>query len=556
MLLNLQIRNYAIINELSVDFSSGLNVITGETGAGKSILLGALSLIMGSRADISVLKDKKQKCIVEGLFAIRAEEKSAFFEKYNLDFEEESIIRREISSSGKSRAFINDSPVTLNILRELSASLIDIHSQNQIHLLQDQSFQLSILDILADKQTLLKEYQYTYKKYLDLQKELDELSEKALRQNRDQDYLHFQLKEIEVLKLKKSENTELEKELDFLSHAENIKVNLNTCMGIIEGQDHGILEQLHTLQSLLKQIQQYDPEFEKILLRLENMHFELKDVLSEMQEKESLSEVNQEELERISMRLSSINHLLTKHHMTDTDGLLILAEDIRSRLQESESLSERIETIRKEKEKSMAILREYGGELHRARQDNIPLVEDALLGLLKDMGMKDAQIAFVLEYEKEKFFKEGQDKIRLKFSSNAGIAPDDVSRVASGGELSRLMLAIKYLQTGHYSLNCIIFDEIDMGTSGEIAIQVGKIMRRLSEKHQVISITHLPQIAAMGKTNIRVYKQSDSTKETETRIRVLEPREKEMEIAMMIGGENPSEHNIQSSKEMIEKFCS
>lgn len=554
MLQQLKIQNYAIINEVEIDFSRGLNVITGETGAGKSILLGALGLILGNRVDGSILKNNDKKCVIEGFFDIGNHDFKSFFEENSLDFQDPVIIRREISSSGISRAFINDTPVNLNVLKEFSENMIDIHSQNQTIQLNNPSFQLAVLDSVSDTSGILVEYKKIYRKYQSVKLLLSELENREKKSKKDLDYMLFQFDEISKASLYRNENEELEKEFLALSNAEKIKTNLVACEDIINANEFSVFNQLTEVNRQLNEISPYHDKLQNFAERLVSLMMDFKDLSAEIRQFEDKTDLDQERLDYVSNRLNLINHLLNKHQLQTVNELLEYARTLEENIKSISSMEDQILNTRNEAEELFSSLKKLSDHLSEERKKNIPVIEKELTSLLKELGMKNASVRFELsEYTYEEMKETGRDKVSILFTSNPGMPLQAVSKIASGGELSRLMLGVKYIIADTAVLPTIIFDEIDMGISGEIAIKVGQILKKLSKNHQLINISHLPQIAAMGGSHFLVYKEISSS-QTKTLIRKLSQDERVMEIAKMIGGEKVSNSNIETSRELIERM--
>lgn len=552
MLQHLKIRNYAIISQVDVEFNNGFNVITGETGAGKSILLGALGLLLGNRADTSILNNSESKCIIEGQFIIQKKSLKSFFEQNDLDFDTHTIIRREISPSGKSRAFINDTPVNLNVLKNFSEQLIDIHSQHQTLQLNNSGFQLSIIDAISNNKSLLTDYKSNYKKLKEKELLLQEMLEQDSQSKKDLDYFQFQLNEINQLDPKPFEETELEDELKILSNSDKIKTNLDNFRFIIDGQEGNVLELMVQSKKLLHELSGFNNSLSEFDERIESIIIELKDVVNEIDVFSGEVEVNEEKLFELTERLNKLNHLFSKHQFSNSEELIAYAQEIQEKLDQMESFDQEILKINEDIKIIKDQTQELANTISQNRHGILSKVEDQLVHQLTFLGMKDARIKLLLEQLPE-LTETGKDKLSILFSSNLGHELQPLNKVISGGELSRLMLSIKYLLADAYQIPTIIFDEIDMGISGEIAIKVGEIISELSLNHQVISITHLPQVAAMGKSHYLVYKENIN-QITETKIKHLSEENRILEIAKMIGGDHPGETAILSSKELVKKF--
>ncbi len=550
MLKKLQIKNYALIEKLDIDFSEGLSIITGETGAGKSILVGALSLILGQRADTKVLFDKSKKCIVEGTFNIKGYGLQAFFEENELDFDENTIMRREINAQGKSRAFINDSPVTLNILKILSEKLVDIHSQHESLLLNKTYFQFDVIDNFCDHFDLLNSYRAEYQNYTSLKKKLDQLlgNEKETRSNMD--YYKFQYEELEKANIVNTEEFEnLESELEILTNASEIKQNLQSAYLLLTDSENNILGNLLSLKNFIQPLEKYDSKYKDLMQRLQSVTVELKDVSDGLTQASDEVVFDEERINLYTEKIDIFNKLMMKHNASSIDELIAVKEDYKEKLQNIESLDDEIESLKEDVEHSEQRVYDLGKQLSVSRKNKIPVIENRITGLLRNLGMPDAR--FVVEHEQAGNVSPlGLDLIKFVFSANLGGELQDISRVASGGEISRLMLSIKSLITENRLLPSIIFDEIDTGVSGEIASKMANIFQEMSENMQVICITHLPQIASKGQNHFFVYKEVDG-QQTKTRIRRLEGNERIEELAKMLGGEFLSDSARETAKELI-----
>jgi DNA repair protein RecN (Recombination protein N) len=553
MLSRLKIQNYALINDIEIDFSEGFIVITGETGAGKSILLGALGLILGNRVDNSIFRNLDKKCIIEGVFSISTDFQE-FFDQNELDFSTSTIIRREIYPDGRSRAFVNDTPVQINILKELSEKIIDIHSQHQTIRLNDTSFQLAILDSFAHNSELLSNYKQLFREYRHLNRKLAELQLAESKAKTDYDYITFQLNEIEKAELEPDEDKLLEEDLAILTNAEKIQSALAISQSVLYDDEESVNNKLSEIVHQLSAVSGFSHEIEEYKVRMMNLIPEIRDIYNALNAFQANVDVDQQKLEEMNNRLSLINHLLLKHQMQNLNSLLNYAEGLRMQLNNISSLESDIEQIKKQEQILYEQLKHLSDQITELRNNATSAISEELIKLLMAVGMKNAGIKFDLaQSEYSELNENGRDRLNILFSSNKGVPLLPVNKVASGGELSRLMLCLKYILTESTLLPTIIFDEIDMGISGEVAIQVGKMIRKLSLKHQVICITHLPQIAAMAQQHLMVYKTTDDHT-TSTRIKYLEGNDKVMEIAKMIGGDHPAETHINTSKQLIEQL--
>jgi len=548
MLKSLSIRNYALIEELNVDFSDGLTIITGETGAGKSILVGALSLILGERADTRVLQDKNKKCIVEGTFDISNYLLEELFEKNDLDYEDITIIRRDINPAGKSRAFINDTPVNLNQLKELGLKLVDIHSQHQTLTLNSAGFQLSVVDAYAQHPGLLDEYKTKYKEFKSIGNELNNLLEQ--KKNADLDYFQFQFDELEEANLQEGEQETLETECKTLSHAEEIKANLSQATLSFNSGDGSILSQLSEVNNLISQLSTYHPAIEELNERLNGSYIEIKDIAIELENMEEKTSHNPQRIEEINARLDLIYRLQQKHNLQTIEELLQLRDSLSKKLNSADSLKDDIEKLKTKLAELSNKLSSLAKDISGNRVGAIPKIERDIKSLLGQMAMPNARLN--IEHAViDDFGSTGIDKIRFLFMANKGGDYQELSKVASGGELSRLMLGIKSVISKLTSLPTIIFDEIDKGVSGKIADKVGNIMKNMAAGGlQVITITHLPQIASKADTHFLAYKQSDagSTKSILKKINELERID---EIAKLLSGEKLSTAAIDNAKELL-----
>jgi DNA repair protein RecN (Recombination protein N) len=549
MIQSLSIENYAIINSLEINFNRGLSIITGETGAGKSILLGALSLILGKRADNAILKDKSRKCIVEGTFDIRDYGFQDFFTENDIDYEDFTILRREISPNGKSRAFINDTPVNLNLLTETGIRFIDIHSQHQNLNLGNSQFQLKVIDCYSQTEELLKQYQEVFEFYRKLQKEYDELQEKARQSQSDLDYYQFQHDQLDAAKLKSGEQDDLEQELETLSHAEEIKNSLDSSWGMLGGYDNSVLSQLKEVYAVINKIIKFFPGVADYGKRLESAYIELKDIANELEAIKEKIELDPKKLEYINERLDLIYSLEQKHKVTGIKELLDIKESLRQRIYEVTSYESMLEELRKKREDSEHKLGGLARKLSQRRQESLKSIQKEVTLLLTDLGIPNGR--FEIKHSTVADYTiNGIDRVQFLFSANKNIELQEISRIASGGELSRLMLSIKSLLSDSSGLPTIIFDEIDMGVSGEIADKVGNIIKRMSAGMQIINITHLPQVACKGDFHYLVYK-SDEGESTTAHIKLLSNEERHIEIARMLSGEELTEAAMQNARELL-----
>ncbi len=548
MLKSLKIQNYALIDEISVDFEQGLTIITGETGAGKSILIGALSLLTGSRTDISVLKDKKKKCVVEGIFDISRYNLQKFFEDYDLDYEDITFIRREISPTGRSRAFVNDTPVALNVIRELTSHLIDIHSQHDNLLLNNPNYQLDVLDAYADNSALLQEYTREYNVLQDIKKQLSDLQEKAEKEKQEADYYQYQFDQLEQANLKPGELEELEEDHRRLSHTEEIKNALGQITYLLNNEDNSAIDMIRQAQRAAGQITDFFPRAQELAQRLESSYLELQDIASEAEVLFNDVEYDPDRLEIVNQRLDQLYELMHKFSASSIDDLLQIKQDLEQKLLSITSYDEQIRKLQAQAEEQQNAVQKLADELSKRRLGSKPKFEKEILLLIKDLGMPNA--SFEVMIEKTDLSPHGQDRITFFFSANKKIDPQPITKVASGGELSRLMLAIKYIVSQSRTLPTIIFDEIDTGVSGEIADRMGQLIKKIASRLQVIDITHLPQIAAKADTHLLVYKE-ESQDTTSTKIKVLSDQERIQEIAKMLSGEQITEAAIEHARHLL-----
>ena len=551
MLKRLVIKNYALIDNLDISFSDELNIMTGETGAGKSIILGALSLILGQRAESKYFFNQQQKCIIEGTFLINEFHLDDFFKENDLDYDRETVLRREISPDGKSRAFINDTPVTLNTLKQLGEKLIDVHSQHATLEINDESFQLLVLDTIAGNGELLRRYKETYKSYRQAESKLKELIIKSEQAKTELDYLQFQFDELQKAGLISGEQEGLEQEQETLTHAEEIKRNLLGSITALNENEPSAIMMLKEALLNLNSAEKYNPEIRELSERLNSCLIEVKDILPEIGRIEQNSMINEARLEEVNARLDLIYSLQKKHRVSSDSELVQVREDLSAKLNHILFADEDIEKLRKQNSELFAELSGLADELSRSRSKSIPQVEASVIESLKEIGIPNAILNIQNDLLPEsKFEITGKDRIKFFFSANKGQAPQPMNKVASGGELSRLMLSIKSLIAVHTALPTIIFDEIDTGISGEIALKVGNIMEKLSKNMQVIAITHLPQIASKGHSHYIVYKE-ENTDITYTNIRKLHEDERITELAKMLSGNNPGESALQNARELL-----
>lgn len=549
MLSSISIKNYALIDSLDIHFETGLNSMTGETGAGKSIILGALGLILGQRADTSVLRDKDKKCVVEGTFNIEGYQLEPFFEENELDYEDSSVLRREITTSGTSRAFINDTPVSVKTLRELGLQLVDIHSQHQNLELGNNHFQLRIVDMVAGNDSALKSYALVFNSYKAAEKELEGLESLAAQSKADLDYYQFQHQQLEEARLKDGEQKELEAELDRLTHAEEIQSAFSRLAYMLDGEEPGILAQMKEQSSQLNKLKDFLSDAENLANRIQSSYLELKDIAAEATLIAEKAESNPERLEFINQRLDLIYSLQQKHRVQTVEELLGIFRELDAKIQQVSTYDEQIGKLKNHIADLNKQLRDLSDQLHISRKAVVEPIASKVVGMLQNLGIVNA--SFTIQFKPTSQFTEtGTDTASFLFSANKSSVPEDISKVASGGEMSRLMLAIKTLITDAKALPTIVFDEIDTGISGEVAIKVGQILKQLSQSIQVINITHLPQIAAKGKHHYKVFKYDEGEK-TFTSIKKLTDDERLVELATMLSGANYSDKAIETARELL-----
>ncbi|WP_449438092.1 DNA repair protein RecN [Pedobacter steynii] len=549
MLQKLSIRNYALIDSVDLELDKGLNIITGETGAGKSIMLGALSLILGQRAETKYFFNQAKKCIIEGQFLLNDTTLQSFFEENDIDFYNESILRREISTDGKSRAFINDTPVTLTVMKQVGERLIDIHSQHATLEVNDPGFQLFVVDTLANHHTLLAQYREEYKVYKKAQQQLSTLQGAMTDARSHQDYEQFLFNELEAASLKSDEQEQLEVELQMLNNAENIKRSLVNSNNILSEQEISVLPLLKEAINQLQGIEKFNADYGALNERLRSSLIEIKDIAQEVVAFEEGIIFNPSRIEEINSRLDIIYNLQQKHRVNSIEELLAIETQLSKNLSELLSGDEEIERLEKEIAEMKEMLTAKATELSANRSKSITNTEDEVAKVLKQVGMPNAKIK-IEQGTLPELNIDGKDTITLLFAANSGQAPAPVGKVASGGELSRLMLAIKSIMAKHTSLPTLIFDEIDTGISGETAVRVGNVIGELEHNMQVICITHLPQIAAKGDAHYFVYKNEESERTT-TGIRKLKSEDRIKAIAEMLSGKDPGASAIKNAQELL-----
>jgi DNA repair protein RecN (Recombination protein N) len=551
MLKSLFIRNFVLIDHLDIRFDESFSVMTGETGAGKSIILGALSLALGQRADTKSIKRGADKCVIEAVFNISAYRLEKFFAENELEYDAETcILRRELFASGKTRAFVNDSPASLNVVKELGTRLIDIHSQHQNLLVADNKFQLRVVDVMAGNEPLLRQYREAYARFLLLKKNLKELEEKARQSKQDEDYIRFQLQQLDEAKPVAGEQEQLEEEQELLAHAEEIKSSLYRIAERLNGEGQGGIQSIKEALSIAETLERFYPSIKESIGRLRTACIDLTDLAAEINATKEDIEYNPERLQWVNERLNTLYSLLQKHRLSSIDALLALQETYRRQLDEMDSFGEQIAHLAKQAEAARQTLSECAVKLSGRRKAVAAAISAQLTGSLAQLGMPYARfrIDFTLKNEPE---SDGIDDVCFLFSANRNGALERVAQAASGGEISRLMLCVKAMIAGSTALPAIIFDEVDMGVSGDTADKMGNIMRELSAKMQVIAITHLPQIASKGQGHYLVYKE-DLPEHTVTQIRKLSAGERINEVARLLSGASLTEASIANARELLQ----
>lgn len=549
MLLSLTIKNYALIRDLAVDFTDGLSIITGETGAGKSILLGGLSLVLGKRADKALVYDKGKKCVVEARFDGKQYGLQPLFEKEDLDYDDELILRREILPNGKSRAFVNDTPTNLNILSAISSRIIDIHSQHETLQLADAPYQFNIVDSIAGNEVLLSRYAQSREELKRLDNELQMLREKEAQALRDQDYNQFVFQELEDANLEMGEQEELESLLEKLSHAEEIKSTLGQILELSERESFGLNEILSDVKSSLAKIARYSESYEALSNRWESLSIEARDLLYEIESENDQLVHDPAELERVEARLQLLYNLQKKHGVSTIEGLLGLQSEYAEKLDEKEQASGRIEELEIEMNDLTDQLKILGNSLHENRKAALPEFTEKMLNTLAELEMKNTRLRVNLQ-KGETLLKNGMDELEFEISSDKGATYEKIGRIASGGEMSRLMLAVKFILSEYAALPAIIFDEIDSGVSGEVSNRIADLLLRMSANMQVISITHLPQVASKGQQHYQVYKKEEGEGIT-TNIKRLNDDERLVHLAEMLGGSKVTDSALAHARQLL-----
>jgi DNA repair protein RecN (Recombination protein N) len=552
MLKSLSIKNFILIEDIEIKFGNRFSVLTGETGAGKSILIGAVSLILGKRADASVLTDKSKKCIIEADFDISSMNLNLFFEKNDIDYDDNAIIRREINQSGKSRAFINDSPVVLAEVKELTEKLIDLHSQHENLELNVTGYRTALIDSMSGTINISKDYVKKYNNYLKLNTELSELKEKLAQAKKDTDYYQFQIEQIEALKLKDAnELSELEISSNELGNAEEIKTALQNALMFLNNDENSAEQFIKNSRSLIRNIESTYKNAETLLARIESVIIEISDICDEINIDQERIEINPSLLEQLNQRIDAINDLIKKHNCNDITELIKICENFKEKIYCTEELEEAVNDSQKKIDNILSDLKQSANELSKKREKNFPIIEKSVRETLAELGMPNASFK-VSNCKSTELTQNGFDNIEFLFSANKNVTAQSLDKVASGGELSRLMLTIKSMLAKGLDLPTIIFDEIDTGVSGEIADKMGVIMENIASERQVISITHLPQIAAKGNEHFKVYKDESGNK-TISFVKKLNHEQRINEIAAMISGSKTSPQALETAKVLLIK---
>lgn len=549
MLKHLFIQNYTLIETLNLDFNHGFSAITGETGAGKSIIIGALGLILGKRSDSSVLLRNDKKCIVEGTFYIEDYHLNRFFEKHELDYENNTILRREINTNGKSRAFINDTPVNLNVLKDFTENLIDIHSQHETLTINNALFQLKVVDNYAGLQDDTIQYRKVYADFKRTEKKLNELTSEYLKNKADIHYFQFQFDELDKAKFNEGEQEDAEKQLDILNHAEEIKVTLNQLNQILSLTDNNIISQLSQIENKLVNTADYHPKIKELKDRIHSIIIELNDISSESEQLDEDIEYSTEQSNELNERLDLIYKLQQKHNVSTIAELLLYQKDLEEKINNIETSEYEIESLKEKFIQKKKQVDQIADKISLKRKEAIPEIEKKIKATLSKLGIKDAVFKIKIENLSEAN-ETGKDLIRFYFNANPGLVPNELSKVASGGELSRLMLSIKSIISQRSLLPTIIFDEIDMGISGEIAGKVGDILQSISTNMQVIAITHLPQIAGKASTHYKVFKEI-TNEITKSRIQQLNNEERVEEIAKILSGNQITDAALKTAQQLL-----
>ena len=554
MLKHITIRNFALIEHVEIELSAGFSVITGETGHGKSVFLGAVAMLLGQRSDVKAIREGADRCVIEGLFDLEGFGLEPLFEENDIDYDRECIIRRELAASGRSRAFINDTPVNVSLLKEIGARLIDIHSQHQNLLLGDRNYQLGVLDVLAGNRVLLGGYKERYDKYLSLQRELAERRKALEAAKRDEEWLRFQLDELEAASLKSGELQELEQELQELSHAEDIQAALYGAYNAIDGDERSMLQALREASSALSRVAAHYGAAQELADRLESNYIELKDCCEEMQQRAGRVQFAPARLEFVENRVAQIYSLMKKHRVESAEDLIALAAEYSAKLDSIAFGDDDIRELEKRIKSASEELLRVAAELTANRKESAAELKEKIIAILVNLGMP--MIRFEVDFRPvDGFTPSGCDDVVFLFSANSSSAPQPLSDVASGGEMARVMLALKSLIASSTKQPTLIFDEVDTGVSGILAERMGRIMQQMACGFcQVLSITHLPQVAALGSNHYKVYKE-ETDKGTVTNIIRLEQEDRVREIAQMMSGEVLSEAALDNARGLLSKEC-
>ncbi len=548
MLKELTISNYALIDYLKVDLTQGFTSITGETGAGKSILLGGLSLALGKRADLNLVKDKTKKCFVDLLFSITNLNLKNLFDSLDIDYDSLTTVRREIIPSGKSRAFINDTPVNLETLQKISYELIDIHSQFQNHFIIKEEYQIDILDLLAKNQNLIEKYNLNFFSFKELKNKIDKLEASRVNMNQEKDYNTHLLNEIKAIDVSESVDS-IEQKFNQLSNSEEINTTFNQILNILQHEENGINVKLNQVRFLIKKISNISIEYKRIFERIESVIIELDDITKDIKNENDIIEYNPEMKEILSQKLEKIYSLFRKHEVNKLDDLMLIKEKIERKVSDTENLDITINENKKKLVEKKLVLNKLSEKIRQRRNKVIPVLKSQMENLLKDMGMLNTIFKIELK-DSDIFLKNGKDKLLFNFSANKGTPLGPLNKTASGGELSRIMLALKSILSNYKNLPTIIFDEIDTGVSGEIANSIGRIMKNMAINMQVISITHLPQVAAKANNHFKVFKTIRNQK-TSTELKNLNFNERVSEIAEMLSGDESTSSASDLAKELL-----
>jgi len=551
MLTALSIKNYALIDDLKVDFPEGFIIITGETGSGKSIMLDALSMILGKRADMSALRNKEEKCIIEAEFSLQNYEFQSLFQELDIDYDPQTIIRREILPSGKSRAFVNDVPATLEVLSRLGQVLVDIHSQHQTLALSDTSFQFAIIDAMANNKCLLTEYVQLHQLLKKEQKKLEELIEFQKNAKKEYDYNLHQLKELKSATLEEGILEELEESYEEASNIEDIKENVSESLYLLNDENIGILNNLRELKRSFLSLTEYKQLYRDLYERIESAFLELEDLASEISDIDESIEADPDNLEQISKQLNKIYSLQKKHSVATVEELIAIQQELEEAVSKTESVDIDLNKQKKIVEEQHTATLKKANQLHKAREKVIPALDKKLTNFMHELGMPNGRFSITLTAT-DTFFANGNDELSFLFSANKGGDFGQLKKVASGGELSRIMLAVKAIMAEHTALPTIMFDEIDTGVSGEISQKMGDIMKQMSQNRQVFAITHLPQIAAKGAYHFKVFKE-DSKGKTTTHLKLLTEEERVTELSEMLEGKNSGASARNHAIELLRK---